>query len=74
MNTEKQKARPKEGFTRLATEADLSDGSRELKASMHALRGDIRALKRSLKFWLVGAAIVQGVLNALIRHVILSGA
>ncbi|MCY4525004.1 MAG: hypothetical protein OXB89_00205 [Anaerolineaceae bacterium] len=74
MSTEKQKARPKEGCTRLATEADLSDGSRELKASMNALRGDIRALERSLKFWLVGAAIVQGVLNALIRHVILSGA
>ncbi len=74
MSTEKQMDPLQEGCTRLATEADLSDGSRELKASMHALRGDIRGLERSLKFWLVAAAIVQGVLNALIRHVVLSGA
>jgi len=74
MSAGKQKACPGEDCAGLATEADLPDGRGELKAATTALRDDIRLLERSLKVWLITAAVIQGFLNALIRHLIWSGA
>lgn len=72
-STEERRGRPGESCTPLVTEADMSDAGSELKAACKALRGEIQALERSLKIWLITAAVIQAVLNALIRHVILFG-
>ena len=53
--TEERLARLEEGYTHLATKADLE-----------ALRGEVRALAGSVKVWLIIAAIVQGGFSALV--------
>ncbi len=73
MNTDEQLARPRGSDSHLVTEADMSDAGSELKAACKALRSELQALERSLKVWLVAAAIVQGVFNPLIMHAIWSG-
>ena len=74
MSTEKQPNRPEAGCKTLATGNEDRGAGKDLRAEIRGLQGDIRALERSLKVWLIAAAVIQGVLNALIRHVILFGA
>ena len=74
MNTEEQPDGPEAGCRKLATGNDDRGAGRELRAEIRGLQGDIRALERSLKVWLITAAVIQGAFNALIRHVILHGA
>lgn len=53
--TEERLARLEEGYTHLATKADLE-----------ALRGEVKALAGSFKVWIMIAAIVQGSFSALV--------
>ena len=53
--TEERLARLEEGYTHLATKADLE-----------ALRGEVKALAGSFKIWTMIAAIVQGSFSALV--------
>ena len=73
MSGAEQRNGPEENCPSLAAEADERGAGRELRAVCEALRNDIRALDHSLKVWLITAAVIQGVLNALIRHVIWFG-
>ena len=53
--TEERLARLEEGYTHLATKADLE-----------ALRGEVKALAGSFKVWIMIAAIVQAGISALV--------
>ena len=73
MSGAEQRNGPEESCPSPASEADERGAGRELRAVCEALRNDIRALDHSLKVWLITAAVIQGALNALIRHIILFG-
>ena len=71
--SEERLARLEEGYTHLATKADLEsvrgeliDTRGELKADIEILRGEVRALAGSFKVWIIIAAIVQGSFSALV--------
>ena len=71
--TEERLARLEEGYTHLATKADLEsvrseliDTRGELKADIEILRGEVRALAGSFKVWIIIAAIVQGSFSVLV--------
>ncbi len=55
MSTEERLARLEEGYTHLATKADLE-----------ALRGEVKALAGSFKVWIVIAAIIQAGISTLV--------
>lgn len=61
--TEERLARLEEGYTHLATKADLE-----------ALRGEVKALAGSFKVWIIIAAIVQAGISALVSLALRSGA
>ena len=62
MSTEERLARLEEGYTHLATKADLE-----------ALRGEVKALAGSFKVWIIIAAIVQSGIGALVSLALRSG-
>ena len=62
-STEERLARLEEGYTHLATKADLE-----------ALRGEVKALAGSFKVWIIIAAIVQAGISALVSLALRSGA
>ena len=64
--TEERLARLEDGFTHLATKADLESVRGELKAELETLRGEVKALAGSFKVWLIIAAIVQGSFGVLV--------
>ena len=55
MSTEERLARLEEGYTHLATKADLE-----------ALRGEVKALAGSFKVWIIIAAIIQAGISTLV--------
>ena len=55
MSTEERLARLEEGYTHLATRADLE-----------ALRGEVKALAGSFKVWIIIAAIIQAGISTLV--------
>ncbi len=66
MSTEERLARLEEGYTHLATRADLESVRGELKAEIETLRGEVKALAGSFKVWIIIAAIVQSGIGALV--------
>ena len=64
--TEERLARLEEGYTHLATKADLESVRGELKAELETLRGEVKALAGSFKVWIIIAAIVQAGISALV--------
>ena len=60
--TEERLARLEEGYTHLATKADLE-----------GLRGEVKALAGSFKVWIIIAAIVQSGIGALVSLALRSG-
>ena len=55
MSTEERLARLEEGYSHLATKADLE-----------TLRGEVKALAGSFKVWIIIAAIIQAGISALV--------
>ena len=66
MSTEERLARLEEGYTHLATRADLEALRGEVKADLEALRGEVKALAGSFKVWIVIAAIIQAGISTLV--------